>query len=245
MVGITTYGRPDACSQLLRNLYASLKNAERLGQTFVVVVRDASSHDYQPTLETLQELFPNRFAFYESSSWKGKAGRFQTYQILFDVMQVLHAQRAILLEDDIAFDPTFVSSALSKYEAIPDPHKVALYLAKFDDDELNGRWIRFQRQVHPTCAVDRTQWLDLHGFVAGRAFFERMNWQLFAPHPWRWAEGGQRSSGVSEQMTLRLWRRGNIYQVRETLVYHGQLPSLLNEEARRARALNNFRNDGE
>jgi hypothetical protein len=46
---------------------------------------------------------------------------------------------------------------------------------------------------------------------------------------------------VSEQFTLRLFGRGNVYQVEETLAFHGQHASVLNEQARRARPLDNSR----
>lgn len=240
LLGITTYGRPEECGQLLQGLQRSLRDSGRWDEAFVVVVRDTSEHDYGPVLALLESSFPGRFAFYEGQRWLGKAGRYLTYQVLFDSMRALSAQRALFFEDDVTVSLDFIEQALSTYDAIEDADKAVLYLAAFDDDEQDGRWVRAPRQRLQTPPVDRTQWFDLHAFAAGRRFFETLNWRLFRPHGWRWVGNPQRSSGVSEQMTLRLWGRANIYQVRKTLAYHGEAPSMLNAEARRERSLNNF-----
>ena len=240
---MTTYGRPAECGSLIEALARSLRQAEQLEQSFLVVVRDTSEHDYAHVFQLLETHFPNRFAFYEGESWLGKKGRSLTYQILFDQMRVLGAEHAIFLEDDVGLDEEFVGRALSLYEAIDDPNKAALYLARFEDDDPHGQWVRFKRRPCAGLAVDETAWLDLHAFVAGKRFFEVLNWTLFRPHPWRWVGNAKRSSGVSEQMTLRLFGRASIYQVRESLAFHGRAPSILNVEARQERALDNFPTD--
>lgn len=240
MLGITTYGRPNECGALILGLARSLRHAGMIEDSFLTVVRDTSEHDYAPVLQLLEQHFPGRFAFYEGAKWRGKSGRYLTYQIIFDHVRHLGARHAILMEDDVALNDEFVTRALSLYEAIDDPNKSALYLARFDDDDPKGQWVSFPRRACSEAPLDETAWLDLHAFVAGRRFFEVLDWTLFAPHPWRWVGNAKRSSGVSEQMTLRLFRRASIYQVRKSLAFHGRAPSILNVEARKDRALDNF-----
>lgn len=240
LLGITTYGRPKECGALILGLARSLRHAGMTEDSFLTVVRDTSEHDYAPVLQLLEQHFPGRFAFYEGAKWRGKAGRYLTYQIIFDHVRHLGACRAILLEDDVVLNDEFVTRSLSLYEAIDDRNKAALYLARFDDDDPKGQWVSFQRRACNEAPLDETGWLDLHAFIAGRRFFEVLDWTLFAPHPWRWVGNTKRSSGVSEQITLRLFRRASIYQVRESLAFHGRAPSILNVEARRERALDNF-----
>lgn len=240
LIGMTTYGRPAECGALIEALARSLHCSGTFEQSFLVLVRDTSEHDYSHVFQLLEAHFPNRFAFYEGEHWLGKKGRYLTYQIVFDHVRVLGANHALLLEDDVAFDEDFVGRALSLYEAIDDPNKAALYLARFEDDDASGQWVRFKRRPSVGLTVDETAWLDLHAFVAGKRFFETLGWTLFRPHPWRWVGNAKRSSGVSEQMTLRLFGRANIYQVRDSLAFHGKAPSILNVEARQERALDNF-----
>lgn len=243
LVGVTSFGRPEECSSLLRSIATSLERAGLLDRTFVVVVRDTSAHDYSVVLQSLDAHFKGRFAFYESQRWYGKPGRYLTYQILFDATRALGAEHALFFEDDVAIPADFVERSLGLYEAISDPKKAILYLARFPDDNPRGQWVRFARREHPSLELEETAWFDLHAFVAGRRFFEVLNWRLFRPLRWRWVGNPKRSSGVSEQMTLRLFRRASIYQVRSSLAFHGKAPSLLNVEARQERSLDNFPSD--
>jgi hypothetical protein len=208
--------------------------------SFLVIVRDTSAHDYGVVFDALSVHFEGRFAYHESRAWHGKAGRYMTYQILFDAMRTVDASHALFFEDDVEIAADFVQRALGLFEAIEDPRKAVLYLARFPDDRATGQWVRFQRRTLTELAVDETAWFDLHAFVAGRRFFETLNWRLFRPHRWRWVGNAKRSSGVSEQMTLRLFGRSSIYQVRSSLALHGRAPSLLNVEARKERSLDNF-----
>ncbi len=239
-VGLTTYARAESCARLLRSLHDSVAAAGLLEAVFVVVVRDRSDHDYRVALDVLETSFSGRFAYYEGENWLGKPGRYLTYQAIFDAVRAVQPQTTIFLEDDVEFKRTFVEQSLDLFERIKDPMKAVLYLAAFDDDEPDGRWVNFARRPVDGLPVRQTQWFDLHAFIAGSRFFESLNWQVFAPHVWRWIDDPRRSSGVSEQFTRRLQGRGNVYQVKETLAYHGEAPSVLNVEARQERALNNF-----
>ena len=239
-VGITTYARSASCARLLRGLHAALTQAQRVDRTFIVVVRDTSAHDYREVIDVLEHAFAGRFALYEGESWLAKPGRYQTYQAIFDVVARLSPAMTFFLEDDVEVDATFVERGIALYEGIDDPEKAVLYLAKFDDDEPNGRWVHFPRRPVDGLPVHQTQWFDLHAFIAGPRFFDALDGRLFAPYRWRWVGNPQRSSGVSEQFTLRLQGRGHIFQTNATLAYHGQEPSVLNVEARQARSLNNF-----
>jgi hypothetical protein len=237
---VTTHARAEPCARLIAALHQSLAQASLLEQAFVLVLRDTSEHDYAAVLALLEARFSGRFALYESSRWLGKPGRFLAYQVAFDVARKLGAERALFFEDDVVVQADFVDVALRRFDEIDDASKAVLYLCRYDDDEPRGRWVRFRRRPLPGGVVARTQWFDLHAFVVNRSFFERLDWRLFPPYRLRWARHPTRSSGVSEQMTRRLFGRAGIYQVETTLAWHGREPSLLNVEARRSRRLDNF-----
>jgi hypothetical protein len=146
---------------------------------------------------------------------------------------------SLFLQDDITFDRSFVRQAFARWDAITDRDKAVMYLCAMPDDERGGRWIEYQRQELQDAGVWRTQWFDLQAFLAHPRFFECLHFDVFPVHERRWRADPDRSSGVGEQFTLRLFGRANVYQVRETLVFHGGLPSLMNPDARRARPLDN------
>jgi hypothetical protein len=239
-VVITTHARVEPCRTLLAALHRSLRDAGLLERAFVLVLEDPSpAHDYAPVLELLARDFAGRFAFYAASAPLGKAGRWFGYQTAFDVVRALRPAHTLFLEDDAVLTEAFVRDALARFAAIDDANKAVLYLCRFDDDELAGRWVRFARRPLPAARVQLTQWFDLHAFLAGPRFFELLRYELFRPWPSRWRGRPARSSGVSEQFTRRLFGRGNVYQVDESLAFHGQLPSVLNADARQARPLDN------
>ncbi len=45
---------------------------------------------------------------------------------------------------------------------------------------------------------------------------------MFPVSAYRWASRPSLSSGVGRQLTLRLWGRGNVYQVMTPLAFHGR-----------------------
>jgi hypothetical protein len=237
-VVITTHARVEPCRRLLEQVYASLESARLLEESFVVVLRDTSVHDYAEVEQWLARQLHRRFAMYESSSHLGKRNRYLAFQTAFDVVRELAPDHVLFLEDDVELETNFIESSIELFESIDDSSKSVLYLCKFDDDETNGRWVHFPRRAGPL--VSQTQWFDLHAFIAAPRFFEALRWRVFRPFPSRFRYRPNWSSGVSEQFTRRLQGRGHIYQVNTTLVRHGKEPSLLNVEARASRALNNF-----
>jgi hypothetical protein len=237
---ITTHARVEPCRTLLAALHAALRAAELHERAFVLVLEDPHvEHDYAPVLELLARDFPGRFAFYAASKRLGKAGRWFGYQTAFDAVRALEPALVLFLEDDAVIGEAFVRHALARWAEIDDRRKAVLYLCKFEDDEPTGRWVRFARRAVPGARVQLTQWFDLHAFLAGPRFFEQLRHELFRPYASRWHGDPARSSGVSEQFTLRMFGRGNVYQVAETLAFHGQHASVLNEQARRVRPLDN------
>ena len=237
-VVLTTHDRPSACAAVLEALEASLRDAQRLEQTFVLVFVDRAACDYTPVVELLARSFEH-FAVYESTKPIGKRGFWFTYQAAFRAIQRLRPAHSLFLQDDVTFDRSLVREVFERWEAIGDPDKAVMYLCAMEDDESRGRWIEYPRRELKDAGVWLTQWFDLQAFLAHPRFFERLHFDVFPVHARRWRIDPGRSSGVGEQFTLRLYGRANVYQVRETLVYHGALPSLMNPEARRERPLDN------
>jgi hypothetical protein len=238
-VTVITYNRVALCGALLGQIRESLERAGLLEQSFVLVFEDRSEADYSPVLEQLARDFSGRHAFYQSLAWFGKPHRDRVFQAAFRAIRRLDPERTIFLEDDVELAPDFVKTALSLWDEIDDPMKAVLYLSCFDDDEVDGRWIRFRRRELPGGRLRLTQWFDLSAFLASRRFFEALDYDVFQTPQDRWRKNPRLSCGMPEQFVRRLRHRGNVYQVARTLAFHGQAPSLLNPEARTARVFDN------
>jgi hypothetical protein len=238
-VVMTTYDRVAACTAQVRALHAALAVAGWSDRVFVLVLVDASEASYAPALDELTALFPNRFALYRSTSHLGKRAFWRMYQAAFDAVRALGARFALFVQDDLTFGDTFLHDAFARWDAVEDDRKLVLSLFATTDDEPNGRWIEHRRSDLPAAGVRRTQWFDLPAFLANRRFFELLRFEVFPVPSGRWAHDAGRSSGVGEQLTRRLLGRGNVYQVRETLVYHGEHASLMNAQARAVRQFDN------
>lgn len=238
-VVVITHARPEACRALVDALQVALRQAGLDGRTFVIVLQDDCDADYQSARAALHARFPGRFAYYVASEHLGKPGFWFTYQTAFRCVRALGAKFTLFLQDDVTFSSNLVRDALTRFDAIEDERKAALYLCAMPDDEIDGRWIRARRVELPRQALRLTRWLDLQAFLAHERFFECLHHEVFPSPASRWARDASRSSGVGEQFTRRLFGRANVYQVRDTLVYHGESPSLMNADARAQRSLDN------
>ena len=235
---LTTHARPKACAELLLELARELP-AELAPHTQVIVLIDRSELDYAAAIEVGRSSFGEQVTWLESTRWLGKPGFHLVHRAAFALVRTLQPQLTLFIQDDLSLVPGFFARALSTWSAIDDPRKAVLSLFATDDDEPHGRWVRFTRETLPGGAVRRTQWFDLPAFLVDQRFFELLDYRVFAPDPLRFADGLPRSSGVGEQLTRRLWGRGDVYQVVETLTHHGAHPSVMNADARQLRPMDN------
>jgi len=237
-VVISTHRRPHACADLLQQLHAALPESVTQPAQ-VIVLEDMSDADYGDVQALGERLFEARFVFLRSRRWLAKQGYYLLYQAAFELLRQLRPRHTLFIQDDLSLAPNFFADALGLWGSIPDPDKAVLSLVAFDDDETRGRWTRYKRRVLLGGKAWKTQWFDLQAFLVGRSFFETLQYRLFPAEPLRFSQRPGVSSGVGEQLTRRLWRRGNIYQVAQTLAFHGGHASVMNADARRDRALDN------
>ncbi|HET8933381.1 MAG TPA: glycosyltransferase [Polyangiales bacterium] len=237
-VVITTHKRPEACAALLTQLHAELPVQLR-SDTQVIVLEDASSSDYTSVFELGQRLFDQRFLFLRSRRWLGKQGYYLTYQAAFTLARRIQPTHTLFIQDDLSLAPDFFARAFALWGSIRDRKKAVLSLISFGDDEVHGRWTRYKRRKLLGGKVWKTQWFDLPAYLVDEYFFETLGYRVFPADPLRFARGLGISSGIGEQLTRRLWRRGNIYQAAQTLVFHGEHESVMNTNARGDRPFDN------
>lgn len=237
-VVISTHKRPEACAELMQQLHGALPDQLR-NDTQVIVLEDTSSSDYTRVCELGQRLFAQRFLFLRSRRWLGKQAYYLTYQAAFELARRAQPTHTLFIQDDLTLAPDFFARAFALWGSIRDRKKAVLSLISFEDDEVRGRWTRYKRKKLLGGKVWKTQWFDLPAYLVDQFFFETLRYRVYPSDPLRFARGLGISSGVGEQLTRRLWRRGNIYQVTQTLVFHGEHASVMNTNARGDRPFDN------
>lgn len=239
MVVVTTHGRANSFEHVLIRLGESLRAAGVDRQASLLVLRDACQSDYSRARE-LAASVAGRTVWLDARERFGKAGFWKVHQTALLVARAWQPARALYLQDDVDFDADLLMRAEAIWQATAsDPLRRVLYLCSAKDDEEKGRWARFPRQELPHADCRLTNWFDLQAFFVDAAFFSLLKHSMVPVHPNRWLRQPSLSSGVGRQFTLRLQGRASIYQATPTLVRHGGQSSLMNPEARAARALDN------
>lgn len=236
LVVITTYQRPDACAALLDKLHGALQG-QSLRTVRVLVLNDRGARDYEAVREVGRRLFGDALVWLDARERLGKPGFWRAYQVAFLAARALDPALVVFLQDDVDFQPALleeVSRALAGFDRPDNP--AVLYLFSEPSDERWGRWTFHRRRVVAP-GWRRTQWFDLQAFAVGRAFFTLLHHRVLPVHPARWQVGPTLSSGVGQQLTLRLQGRASVYQAAPPLVGHGSSPSEMNPEARARRPL--------
>jgi hypothetical protein len=230
LVVITTHARPLSCARCIEDLAREAKAASL--NPLLLVLEDPSAADYGPVTAALEQHFPDRYAHYRGARWLGKRGYWRVFQRAFDAVRLVRPELTLFLQDDLSLRSGFFSELLELWSALADSRKAVLYACSMEGDEQDGRWIRYKRRSRANGRLWRTQWFDLQAFLAGPRFFELLGDAVFPISDARWKRDPTRSSGVGEQFSRRLLRRGGIYQVKRTLVFHGGETSLMNPEGR-------------
>ncbi|HSB55893.1 MAG TPA: hypothetical protein VLD58_16135 [Gemmatimonadales bacterium] len=238
LIAITTYNRAESCARLLAALPETLAQAGRSLRLHLVVLQDGPDGDYAAAQALAATLFGERLTWLTARERLGKRGYWKAYQTLFLAAESLRPAHALFLQDDLEFEPSFLGECYRRWEALAgDAGRRVLYLFASDDDEPEGRWVKFRRE-EARAGARLTRWFDLQGYFVDRAFFDLLRYRMFAVSDRRWLKQPY-SSGVGEQLTRRLFPRASVYQAHPSLVYHGAHASEMNPEARSARSLDN------
>ena len=244
LVVVTTYHRAASCAQVLESLRRAIDRAGS-PSTALLVFHDRDPNDaadaaaYEATHALARDLFGTNLAWLETRQHLGKAEYWRTFQTSFLAARQLQPRYALYLQDDLQFSDSLLVDTLQLFDATKaDPLRRVLYLFSSQEDEPNGRWIRFRRKP-AGAGLLLTQWFDLQAFFADRAFFELLAYRMIPIHPNRWRRKRSLSSGVGRQLTIRLRRHAHVYQAFPPLVFHGAEPSEMNPAVRAHQPLDN------
>ena len=139
----------------------------------------------------------------------------------------INHDRFVFLQDDVRLVPGFFLEAERIWSEIKDDHKAVLNCIR--DNRPPGPCWSMWWPVQMTPDVDLTQWMDCAAIYSDEKFLGRV-----LPIRNRARPPESISSGVGRDLTLHLhWSGLHIYQVRQTLVKHGNHISVMHPHERR------------
>jgi glycosyltransferase involved in cell wall biosynthesis len=211
---IPTFNRPQMLTELLDNIEREKKNYKVL----VVVFDDNSSQKADLTNYNIKKIVmsPNM----------GKRKYYVLINATFSYIRNVNSKYFIYLPDDVKLIDNFFDETKRIYESIGDPRKICLNI--LTDCRVNRtNWTNFN-------SIDygeyyHTQWNDLC-FISERKFFDVLNYSIEKIPENRWSSNPNLSSGVGQQISVRLNKKGhNMYHTKTSMVYHGDHESKMNK----------------
>lgn len=232
-IAITTYNRAESLNIFLKELSRQIEEFNLSANVYI--------HDDMSDMD--KSLFgrvdPN-FAFDVYYSYRTfRCGKRKFWMIINDIFREARAMIEnwdyfLLLQDDITVEPNFLSEAVAVFSAIKDPFKTLLNLLLVHSDRGQTQWTGI-RPVKIDCAgfpVYKVGWTDC-AFIANHRALYMLDWRMIPISEERWELNPLLGSGVGPQISERILKSGStMYQVGRHLIHHGELPSLMNPEAR-------------
>jgi glycosyltransferase involved in cell wall biosynthesis len=214
---ISTYNRPQMLTDLLSNI-----DSERSNNKILVVVFDDCS-DQKADLSNFNVkrigMIPNM----------GKKKYYKLFNATFKYIKNIKSKYFIYLPDDVKLTDNFFSEIKRIYESITDLQKICLSILT-DDRVTRRNWTNFK--TNDFGEYYQTQWNDLC-FISERRFFDVLGYQIEPIDEERWINNPNLSSGVGQQISIRLNERGyKMYHTKKSMVYHGNHQSKMNETER-------------
>jgi hypothetical protein len=159
----------------------------------------------------------------------GKKKYYKLFNATFKYIKNIKSKYFIYLPDDVKLTDNFFSEIKRIYESITDLQKICLSILT-DDRVTRRNWTNFK--TNDFGEYYQTQWNDLC-FISERRFFDVLGYQIEPIDEERWINNPNLSSGVGQQISIRLNERGyKMYHTKKSMVYHGNHQSKMNETER-------------
>lgn len=220
-IAITTYNRPEMLKALVRRLLYETND-----YAFRIHVYDDGSDDLKYVPGAV--LYP--------FSHGGKKGFNRILNaILNDARNDRTWDYMIILPDDVEPVDNFVTRAVRLWNSIGDRRKMALGLLTDDQRRGVANWTGFTPEIKTTNTGEKiyhSQWTE-HALICQRPFVQTVP-AMMPKDELVWIKNPNRGSGVGAHISMAIHRAGyHIYQAYETLLHHGDHPSLMHPGHRR------------
>jgi len=220
---ITTFKRPKKLLSLLKQIYEQQQNK----RIKLIVFEDFSTFNYENT----KSFFINNFSnstWFKASQHFGKPNYWLLIENLYKNVKEEDSDYIIQLPDDIGLVDDFFNQAITQFNQIKDPKKICLNLLQ-DNRTSKPLWTPV-KQINKG-EVFKVGWVDMC-FIATKRFFKTLNYSI-EPVSYSWSNNKNLSSGVGMQISKRLYKKYNLYQVKKSLVIHGIHDSVMHPEHRK------------
>lgn len=221
VVAIPTFNR----KELLERLVNQLDVAAKYFNVRIVVFDDGSVVPIKREFFSVKHLLDIEV---HRTRNHGKKRYWALVNKIFDRLCDLEADYYFYLGDDLEVSPTFFIDGLRLWESIVDERKISLNLLC---DSRTKCWTDFERIERNFSGyhVYQTQWLDMIILFDRTLVSHRVDEVPLS----RWKKRPLMSSGVGAQLSGRFHSKGfNMYQVVESIVFHGDHESKMNREER-------------
>jgi hypothetical protein len=211
---ISTYNRPQMLKELLDNIEREKKNYRVL----VTVFDDNSSDKTDLSKHNVVKItmYPNM----------GKKKYYILINATFKYIKNVNSKYFIYLPDDVKLVDNFFDETKRIYNSIDNSKKICLNILT-DGRVSRTNWTNFKSIDHGE--YYHTQWNDLC-FISEKKFFDVLNYNLEKIPESRWDGNPNLSSGVGQQISIRLNIKGyNMYHTKKSMVYHGDHESKMNK----------------
>ena len=192
-------------------------------------------------LQKEADFYDLRFFIVDDSvTGNGKQGYWKTINVLWSMVKGLHFDFYLHLQDDIELKKSFIRRAIAAWQNIDDPKKICLNLILDEHRFGNARWTNFWAQLSDFKGKRylKSQWIDMVIFICAKQFFEKLEWKINPINPARWINNPELSSGVGQQISIRLHQAGwHLYQIRENICDHINDNSIMHPEVRKKEPL--------
>lgn len=144
----------------------------------------------------------------------------ERYYILFsaNIKTLPAAKFYIKIDDDMVLADSFIKKALTAWHTIKNPSKIILNLLK---DQRVTMW-GSDPPVNASKYALMTDWVDGNFLADGSRFYDLASSFVFHPPT------VSTSSGVFSQLTKQIRGKFTMWQVKNTLLYHGNHKSMMN-----------------
>lgn len=215
---ITTFNRKKMLERLLTQIEQEKKNFNILK-----IIIDDGSNEYGM-------IERKDFFYVKTEKNHGKKLYWKIINIYFEIVKNLDSKYYIVLPDDVEIKVNFFEESIRLFEKINDEKKICLNLLMDETRRNKINWTNFKPIEFDE--FYKTQWNDLC-FISEKKFFENLNYRINEISLDRWYQNENLSSGVGEQISIRLNNLGlSMYHVKRTLVIHDEHESKMNPTER-------------
>lgn len=206
---ITTYNRPKFLTRLLKQL--------KQYDVSISVYNDGSDKVY---------TIPDDIYYHKFKVNHGKKYYWKVFNHIFqDIKKEEKHDHYLIIPDDVILSDHFFHTILSTWHSIRDAKKICLN--PLADNRTGPQWTGFKRVKKGI--VYQTQWNDLAIFCTDR-FFRALDYKIDPIDPGKFVKGKLISSGVGHQISVKLYKKFNLYQCKQTLLHHGKHKSVMHPE---------------